>query len=163
MKHFVYMLFWVLLIGILFWIVFLAPGVLWTGGLVKELPVRVVRSSDRQPVAGVGVLLLTRGTFERLWALDQPERSDAITSARNANSFGVTDQEGRVTLCGLFPAGGRNPGLMLGGSYGIRGEIGVITETAILTRAALETILPNIKRSLRDELPEIELTLDHAP
>jgi hypothetical protein len=134
---------------------------IWDGATVEDLRVRVIRSSDRQPVAGARVLLLTHKTFPQIWALDQPTRSEIIASAESAKSSAVTDEQGRATLRGQFRAGGRNSLLMRRGSYGIRGEIGVITATTILTHATLETMLPAIKRSLDDELPEIELTLDH--
>lgn len=108
------------------------------------------------------MLLLTHETFAEIWALDQPARSEIISFAHGAKRSGLTDQQGRVTLRGLFPAGGQNSLLLRRGSYGIRGEIGVVTETTILTHAALETLLPDIRRSLGDELPEIELTIDQA-
>lgn len=162
MKHPVSTILWVLSVGFLCWIAFFGPGMIWVGGTVKNLPVRVVRSSDRQPVAGARVLLLTRETFAQIWALDQPTRSEIISLAQGAKRSGLTDQQGRVTLRGLFPAGGRNSLLLRRGSYGIRGEIGVVTETTILTYTALETLLPDIRRSLGDELPEIELTIDQV-
>lgn len=135
---------------------------IWDGAIMKDLPVRVIRASDRLPVVGVRVLLLTHETFDQIWALKQPMRLEAIAWAQSEGSSGVSDGQGRVTLHGQFPAGGRSSMLMKRGSYGIKGEIGVITETTVLTHVALGTLIPDIHRSLDEKLPEVELTLDRA-
>ncbi len=163
MKHPISNILCVLSVGFIGWILFSAPGFNWTGGVMKELPVRVLRSSDRQPVAGVRVLLLARQTFAQLGALELPARAEVIAWAQVAKASGLTDGQGRVTLRGQFPAGGQNSFLIERGTYRLRGEVGVITETSVLAHSALQTMLPDISRSLGDDLPEIELAIDDAP
>lgn len=105
-------------------------------------------------------MLLIHETFDQVWTLDRGCRLELMQAAQNSRFSGVTDDAGRVTLRGQFQAGGRDSLLMRHGRYGISGQIGVVTDTDILMQQPLESLLPDVQRSLDDELPEIELALD---
>lgn len=143
----------------LVWIAFFGPGTHWTGRFVKNVRVRVVRLPDHTPVAGATVLVLTHETFEQIWALDRPSRLEAMEAAQVSRFTGLTDSDGRVVLRAQFPAGGSSALFMNHGSYVIRGQIGVVTDTDIVFQRSLADMIPVECRSLGDDLPEIELTL----
>lgn len=160
MKHPVSNILCALSVMVLVWIAFFGPGMIWDGVIMRDVPVRVVWESDRSPVSGLQVLLLTTNTFEQIWRLPPAERTDVLGMAKNRHFLGVTDSTGRVTLRGQFPAGGHSSLLMRRGHFGITGQIGVITATDILVQVPLAKLLPEARRALTDSLPEIELTLD---
>lgn len=149
----------VLSVVLLVWIAFFGPGMTWTGGVMKEVRVRVVRLPDHTPVAGARVLLLTHETFEQIWALDRTSRSEVMEAAQVSRFTGLTDSDGRVVLRAQLPAGGRSALLMNHGGYSIRGQIGVVTDTDIVLQRNLADMIPEKRRSLGNDLPEIELTL----
>ena len=99
-------------------------------------------------------------TFDQFLSLDLAARREWIESAEVSRFSGITDDAGRVTLRGLFPAGGHRSFLVNRGSYGIRGQIGIIRDTEILLQRPLAEIFPSMKRSLDDKLPEIELAIE---
>ncbi len=82
-----------------------------------------------------------------------------MEAAQVSRFTGLTDSNGRVELRAQLPAGGRSAPFMNHGGYGIRGQIGVVTDTDIVLQRNLADMIPEKRRSLGDDLPEIELTL----
>lgn len=126
---------------------------------MKDVRVRVVRLPDHTSVAGARVLILTHETFEQIWSLNSTSRLEVMEAAQASGFTGLTNNDGWVVLRVQLPAGGSSALFMNHGRYNIRGEIGVVTDTNIVLQRRLADVIPVERRSLGDDLPEIELTL----
>lgn len=140
----------------LVWIVFFAPGFHWTGGVVKSVKIRVTEGESRKPAQGLTVILLPhRRNFTCLSEMDRR----SILPDLPREMVGRTSKDGTATLRGQFPAGGTSSLLMRRGEFSTGGDVWIFKGDDFIESRNLEDLIPKARRSLRDELPLVEIAL----
>ncbi len=161
MKHPISTSLTILAVGFLVWIAFFAPGFQWTGAVMKTFTVRVTQGAAGAPIHGETVLFLrSRTEAERLAGLGELERSDWLDALTSHQMAGVTSADGTVSLRGQFGAGGTSSLLRERGSYRAAGILVLLRKDGSSVSRELECLVGLEKRSLRQELPLVEMALD---
>jgi hypothetical protein len=161
MKHPLSTTLTILAVGFLVWIAFFGPGLHWTGAVPKTFTVRVTHVESGTPVQGATVIFFrTRKEAETFAALKGAERFDWLDALTVSQMSGLTSDDGLVSLRGQFGAGGQSSLLWNRGAWRAAGILMIQGKDKSWTTHKLEDLHETEKRSLRQELPLIEVTLN---
>jgi hypothetical protein len=158
MKHPISTLLTALSVGILVWVAF-APGMSWTGGVMKPFTVRLTQGDSKTPLQGITVLFMRNSEADQFPHLSELKRSEWLEALMSSKMMDRTSADGLVNLRGQFGAGGNSSLLWNRGSYSATGSLLILKDDGTVVRHELEDLLPPEKRSLNTDLPKIEITL----
>ena len=161
MKHSISTTLTILAVGFLVWIAFFAPGFYWTGAVPKTFTVRVTQGESRTQVQGATVLFFrTKKEAETFAGMKGAERLDWLDALTVSQMSGLTSGDGRVSLRGQFGAGGQSSLLWNRGAWRAAGILMIESTDKSWTTYKLEDLIEMEKRTLGQEMPLIEVTLN---
>jgi hypothetical protein len=149
----------ILAVGLLLWIGFFVPVMIWDGTEVKPVTIRVIQGPERSPLEGATMILMQDGLADAHTKLGESERKSAMAYLKASPMAGTTSSDGTVTLHGTFPAGGESSLLIRRGTFRITGTLWLVRKDRVIDSRKLADLIPNGERSLRDELPPVEVVV----